>query len=58
MYEMYKVNNAISNMDDDNPYLRVRGKNNRVEVMISIIGSSHETAIALVARRGDFNNTI
>jgi len=58
MYEMYKVNNAISNMDAANPYLRVRGKNNKTEVTISMIGSSHERAIALVARRGDFDNTI
>lgn len=58
MYEMYKVNNAISNNDAANPYLRVRGRNSKTEVAISIIGSNHESTIALVAKSGDFDNTI
>ena len=58
MYEMYRVNNAIREIDVANPYLRVRGRNSKTEVAISIIGSSHERASALVAKRGDFDNTI
>lgn len=51
---MYKVNKVISNIDATNPYLRVRGRNNKTEVIISMIGKIHERATALVVKSGDF----
>jgi hypothetical protein len=49
---------AIRIVDVTNPYFLVVEKNNKTEVAISIIGSSHESVIALAATKGDFNNTI